>query len=71
MAKVPAPWLRLIAFVEEEVPHGEVIIKIADGLPQKLLGVSREIRFDRPDFFEETEGRIRVKGRGLGVKSGA
>ena len=66
MSEMPAAWLRLIAFVESECPHGEITIRIVDKLPQKLVGVKREIRFDKNAYFPKPG---EVKGKGFEVKS--
>lgn len=42
-------WFNLILFVEEHIPHGDIKIKVIDGVPRKLLDVKQDIRFDQPD----------------------
>ena len=68
MKEIPMPWQNLMTFVESEVPHGTILIKIVDYMPQKCIKAEREIRFDKGAYFPPAGG---VKGRGLGIESGA
>lgn len=47
--RVTIPWLNLIVFCQDEVPYGEVTVKIVNGQPTLLVRSQRDIRFDKDD----------------------
>jgi len=42
------PWKRLVKFVYDDFPEGELKIRIAGGNPIELLEAKRRVRFDKP-----------------------
>lgn len=41
-------WVNYIKFVRNQVPFGDVKVKMDHGEPTKLLDWNREVRFDKP-----------------------
>ena len=52
-----AAWLRLIAFCKNEMPHGEISLRIVNGEPTTLLSQKPTVRFDRPSTIPATNIR--------------
>jgi len=42
-------WRRLIVFAKNEVPHGELSIKVVNGEAVEVISFKRKIRLDRAD----------------------
>ena len=44
----PAAWKMMRVYVSELCPNGTLSVKIANGIPTQLTGLTPNIRFDKP-----------------------
>lgn len=45
--EVPEAWMNLIKYCQTILPHGEIQVRIVNGLPTDLVGEKKRIRFDK------------------------
>lgn len=53
MSSINDSWIRLIKFCQEQLPYGELTIKVVAGSPTVLVSAKPSIRFDKdtPTLF--------------------
>ena len=46
--RIPESWINVVRYCQEELPFGDIKIRIVNGAPTELVESRPRIRFDRP-----------------------
>ena len=46
--RIPESWINVIRYCQEQLPFGDIRIRIVNGAPTELLESCPRVRFDRP-----------------------